>query len=125
MRLLKTKKKTQNCKELKKYARDLNGGGGIFIDRHRVQLRFLLGKKRFCLLLFQFSNITWICICIFFFSFSITSCVIGDIRRNPLLFLIYYVTQIPYYVTFFFFKKKKEKKKKKSTILRYLCYIIY
>ena len=86
MRLLKTKKKTQNCKELKKYARDLNGGGGIFIDRHRVQLRFLLGKKSFCLLLFQFSNITWICICIFFFSFSITSCVIGDIRRNPLLF---------------------------------------
>ena len=107
MRLLKKKKKTQNCKELKKYARDLNGGGGIFIDRHRVQLRFLFGKKRSCLLLFQFSNITWICICIFFFSFSITSCVIGDIRRNLLLFLIYYVTQIPYYVTLFFSPKKK------------------
>ena len=71
MRLLKKKKKTQNCKELKEVCEDLNVGGGIFIDRQRVQLRFLLGKKRFCLLLFQFSNIT--CICILFFSFSIMS----------------------------------------------------
>lgn len=46
MRLLKTKKKTQNCKELKKYARDLNGGGGIFIDRQESTAPFLVRKEK-------------------------------------------------------------------------------
>ena len=68
MRLLKTKKKTQNCKELKKYARDLNGGGGIFIDRQESTAPFLVRKEK--LLFTSFSVLEYYFGFVFVFSFS-------------------------------------------------------